>query len=224
MMGSYYTSNMSFKAVLFDMDGVIVDNLPYHVEAWLLFCARNGIPLTREVFYKELNGMNSKDTFEWFYKKEMSRAEVEVLEEEKELLYRAFYAAHRKPAEGLVTFLQDLRSRGIRTALATSAGPGNIDFIVDGLGIRDQFDAIIGGAEVTKGKPDPEIYVKAAALVSVAPKDCWVIEDSLQGIASGLASGARVVGMTTSHTAEELSHTQVISPNFVDLFSKIVAL
>ncbi|MHA8074212.1 HAD family hydrolase [Aquirufa sp. HETE-40SA] len=215
---------MSLKAVLFDMDGVIVDNLPFHVEAWLLFCERNGIPLTREVFYKELNGMNSKDTFEWFYKKEMTRSEVEKLEEEKELLYRGFYAAHRKPAEGLVSFLQDLRSRGIKTALATSAGPGNIDFIVDGLGIRDQFDAIIGGAEVKKGKPDPEIYVKAASLVGVAPEDCWVIEDSLQGIASGLAAGARVVGITTSHTAEELAHTQVIASNFVGLYEKIAAL
>ena len=206
------------------MDGVIVDNLPYHVEAWLLFCERNDIPLTKEVFYQELNGMNSKDTFEWFYQKEMTRAEVEVLEEEKELLYRAVYAAHRKPAAGLLTFLNDLRSRGIKTALATSAGPGNIDFIVDGLGIRDQFDAIIGGAEVTKGKPDPEIYSKAAALVGVAPEDCWVIEDSLQGIASGLAAGARVVGITTSHTAQELAHTQLIAPNFIGLYDQIASL
>lgn len=212
---------MTFKAVLFDMDGVIVDNLPYHVEAWLLFCERNGIPLTKEVFYKELNGMNSRDTFEWFYKREMTRAEVEVLEEEKELLYREFYAQHRQPAKGLLTFLHELRSRGIKTALATSAGPGNIDFIVDGLGIRDQFDAIIGGAEVTKGKPDPEIYVKAAALVGVSPADCIVIEDSLQGIASGQAAGARVVGITTSHTAEELAHTDFCAPDFTDLYDQL---
>jgi HAD superfamily hydrolase (TIGR01509 family) len=168
--------------------------------------------------------MNSKDTFEWFYKREMNRSEIEVLEEEKELLYRAFYEEHRKPAKGLLEFLEELRSRGIKTALATSAGPGNIDFILDGIGIRDQFDAIIGGAEVTKGKPDPEIYVKAAALVGVAPEDCCVIEDSLQGIASGLASGARVIGITTSHTAEELAHTQVIASNFVGLYEKISAL
>jgi len=215
---------MSLKAVLFDMDGVIVDNLPYHVEAWLLFCERNGIPLTKEVFYKELNGMNSKDTFEWFYKKEMTRAEVEVLEEEKELLYREFYAEHRKPAKGLLTFLHDLRSRGIKTALATSAGPGNIDFIVDGLGIRDQFDAIIGGAEVTKGKPDPEIYIKAAALVGVSPADCIVIEDSLQGIASGQAAGAWVVGITTSHTADELVHTDFCASDFTDLYDQLTRL
>jgi beta-phosphoglucomutase family hydrolase len=212
------------KAVLFDMDGVVVDNLAYHVDAWLLFCERHHIPLTREVFYRELNGMNSKDTFEWFYKREMSRAEVEVLEEEKEILYRGFYQDHMKPAAGLLLFLQALRAAGIKTALATSAGPGNIDFIVDGLGIRDQFDAIIGGAEVRKGKPDPEIYLKAAALVGVDPADCWVIEDSLQGIAAGLNAGMRVVGITTSHTATELAHTHWVAADFVDLYENLQQL
>jgi beta-phosphoglucomutase len=212
------------KAVLFDMDGVVVDNLPYHVDAWLLFCERHHIPLTREVFYRELNGMNSKDTFEWFYQKEMTRAEVEVLEEEKEILYRGFYKDHMKPALGLLPFLKALRTHGIKTALATSAGPGNIDFIVDGLGIRDQFDAIIGGAEVRKGKPDPEIYLKAAAMVGVDPADCWVIEDSLQGIASGLNAGMQVVGITTSHSATELAHTQWIASDFVGLFENLQKL
>jgi beta-phosphoglucomutase family hydrolase len=211
------------KAVLFDMDGVVVDNLPYHVDAWLLFCERHGIPLTREVFYRELNGMNSKDTFEWFYKREMTREEVEVLEEEKEILYREFYRNHLKPANGLLVFLKLLRSNGIKTALATSAGPGNIDFIVDGLGIRDQFDAIVGGAEVKKGKPDPEIYLKAAAMVQVDPTDCWVIEDSLQGISSGLNAGMQVVGITTSHSALELAHTHLVASDFVDLFEKLQA-
>ena len=213
---------MNFQAVLFDMDGVVVDNLPYHVDAWLLFCERKNIPLTREVFYRELNGMNSKDTFEWFFQREMSRAEVEVLEEEKELIYREFYRDHIKPAPGLLEFLKRLRAQGIKTALATSAGPGNIDFIVDGLGIREQFDAIIGGAEVQKGKPDPEIYLKAADLVGINPSSCWVIEDSLQGIAAGQAAGMRVVGISTSHTAAELAHTAVVRPDFVDLFETLV--
>jgi beta-phosphoglucomutase family hydrolase len=213
---------MNFQAVLFDMDGVVVDNLPYHVDAWLLFCERKGIPLTREIFYRELNGMNSKDTFEWFYKREMTRAEVEVLEEEKELIYRDFYREHIKPANGLLVFLEKLRAHGIKTALATSAGPGNIDFIVDGLGIRDQFDAIIGGAEVQKGKPDPEIYVRAASLVGVEPAACWVIEDSLQGIAAGQAAGMRVVGISTSHTPEELAHTNVVRADFTNLFDILV--
>ena len=214
---------MKFKGVLFDMDGVLVDNLPYHVDAWLLFCERHAIPLTREIFYRELNGMNSKDTFDWLYKREMSAAEMGLLEEEKEISYRDFYREHMKPAVGLLDFIHQLKAAGIKIALATSAGPGNIDFTIDGLGIRDQFDAIIGGAEVIHGKPNPEIYVKAAALLGLDPRDCWVIEDSLQGIASGQAAGAKVVGITTSHTQQELAHTQLQAANFSGLLSTLNA-
>ncbi|MHA8098331.1 HAD family hydrolase [Aquirufa aurantiipilula] len=212
---------MPIEAVLLDMDGVVVDNLPYHVDAWLLFCEQHGIPLTREVFYRELNGMNSKDTFEWFYGREMSRKEIEHLEEKKEAIYRNFYADHRVAAPGLIAFLTELQEQGIACALATSAGQGNIDFIVDGLGIRHFFQAIVGGAEVKKGKPDPEIYMKAADLLGVNYAQCWVVEDSLQGIQAGLSAGMQVVGITTSHTASELAHTQIQAPNFEGLLGLI---
>lgn len=212
---------MPIEAVLLDMDGVVVDNLPYHVDAWLLFCEQHGIPLTREVFYRELNGMNSKDTFEWFYGREMSREEIEHLEEKKEAIYRNFYADHRVAAPGLIAFLTELQEQGIACALATSAGQGNIDFIVDGLGIRHFFQAIVGGAEVKKGKPDPEIYMKAADLLGANYAQCWVVEDSLQGIQAGLSAGMQVVGITTSHTASELAHTQIQAPNFEGLLGLI---
>ncbi len=213
---------MKIEAILFDMDGVVVDNLPYHVDAWLLFCEKNNIPLTKEIFYKELNGMNSKDTFEWFFKRSMSKDEILPLEEEKELIYRAFYKPHLTPAPGLVAFLTRMKSQGIKTALATSAGPGNIDFTIDGIGLRDQFDVIVGGAEVSKGKPDPEIYLLAAEKLQVNPANCWVIEDSMQGIKSGQAAGCKVVGITTSHTKEELSHTNLQSKDFVGLAEKLL--
>ena len=212
---------MGQRAVLFDMDGVVIDNLPYHVDAWLLYCERHCIHLTREIFYKDLNGLNSKDTFEWLLKREITREEIIEMEEEKEEIYRGFYKPFLSPAPGLMDFLALLKANGIKTALGTSAGPGNIDFILDGLGIRAEFDAVIGGAEVTKGKPDPEIYLRAAGLVHVSPEDCWVIEDSLQGIEAGLSAGMKVVGMTTSHSSQELSHTHITSPDFVDLFQKM---
>lgn len=209
------------KAVLFDMDGVVIDNLSYHVEAWLVFCERHGIYLTREIFYQDLNGLNAKDTFEWLFKRELGKVEIVEFEEEKELIYREFYAPFLTPALGLLAFINNVKSAGIKMALATSAGQGNINFVLDGLRIRDEFDAVIGGSEVNRGKPDPEIYLRAGGLVNVIPENCWVIEDSLQGIASGLSAGMKVVGITTSHTSEELSHTHVTSPNFVDLFEKI---
>lgn len=212
---------MKIEAILFDMDGVVVDNLPYHVDAWLLYCEKNKIPLTREIFYKDLNGMNSKDTFEWLYKRSFSKEEIATMEEQKEEIYRAFYAPHRKPAQGLVEFLSQIKSEGIKTALATSAGQGNIDFTIDGIGLRDQFEVIVGGGEVEKGKPDPEIYLKAAQKLGVNPVNCWVIEDSMQGIKSGQAAGCRVVGITTSHTAQELAHTDIQSKDFVGLYDTL---
>jgi HAD superfamily hydrolase (TIGR01509 family) len=186
-----------------------------------LYCERHGIHLTREIFYKDLNGLNSKDTFEWLLKRKISQEEINEFEEEKELIYRGFYKPFLAPAPGLMDFLTLLKAYGIKAALGTSAGPGNIDFILDGLGIRSNFDAVIGGAEVTKGKPNPEIYVRAAGMINVSPENCWVIEDSLQGIEAGLSAGMKVVGITTSHTSEELSHTHMTSPNFVDLFEKM---
>lgn len=212
---------MKIEAILFDMDGVVVDNLPYHVDAWLLYCEKNKIPLTREIFYKELNGMNSKDTFEWLYKRSFAKDEIFEMEEEKEEIYRAFYRPHRKPAQGLIDFLSNIKSDGIKVALATSAGQGNIDFTLDGIGLRDQFDVIVGGGEVNKGKPDPEIYLKAAQKLGVNPVNCWVIEDSLQGIKSGQAAGCRVVGITTSHTTAELAHTDLQSKDFVGLYTTL---
>jgi len=141
---------MAQKAVLFDMDGVVIDNLPYHVDAWLLYCERHGIHLTREIFYKDLNGLNSKDTFEWLLKRKISQEEINEFEEEKELIYRGFYKPFLAPAPGLMDFLTLLKAYGIKAALGTSAGSRNIDFILDGLGIRSHFDAVIGGAEVKK--------------------------------------------------------------------------
>lgn len=206
---------------LFDMDGVVVDNLSFHVEAWLLFCQGKGIPLSRAVFFQTLNGMNSKDTFEWLYRRPMAADEIAELEEEKEAIYRGFYADHRQAAPGLMDFLASAKAKGIPMALATSAGAGNIDFILDGLGIRSYFQVIVGGHEVQKGKPDPEIYLKAAQKLGLNPSDCWVFEDSLQGIKSGQAAGCRVVGITTTHDEKELSHTQIQSPNFINLLDKI---
>ena len=114
---------MGQRAVLFDMDGVVIDNLPYHVDAWLLYCERHGIHLTREIFYKDLNGLNSKDTFEWLLKREITREEIIEMEEEKEEIYRGFYKPFLSPAPGLMDFLSILKSNGIKTALGTSAGP-----------------------------------------------------------------------------------------------------
>ncbi len=212
---------MKIKGILFDMDGVVVDNLPYHVDAWMVFCERHGFKLSREIFFNEMNGLNAQSSFEYLFKKTLSKQEVSVLEEEKEEIYRDYYRPYLQPAEGLLDFIDEAKRNGLKIALATSAGQGNIDFTIDGLGIRHKFDAIIGGHQVENGKPDPEIYLKAAAMIGLAPQECVVIEDSIQGMEAGYAAGAKVIGITTTHQAEDLTKTFFQSKNFINLFEKI---
>jgi beta-phosphoglucomutase len=106
---------------------------------------------------------------------------------------------------GLETFLTSLRQAGIRIALATAADRGNIDFTLDALGIRDHFDVIVGAEEVSKGKPDPEVFLLSARKLGVEPDACAAFEDSNPGIRAALAAGMRVVGIATTHTNDELS-------------------
>jgi beta-phosphoglucomutase family hydrolase len=204
-------------AFIFDMDGVLVDNLEYHVIAWLEFCAKKNIPLTREEFFQNLNGKNAQDTMNYFFKREVEPELAHTLNEEKEVIYKEIYRPHVKPAEGLVTLLESLKAKGVKLAVGTSAPQGNIDFTLDNAGIRHYFDEIVDSSMVTNGKPAPDIYLKAAEKLGVAIDNCIVAEDAMQGIQAGLSAGMKVIGITTSHTAEELAHTHLQAPNFTGI-------
>ena len=105
----------------------------------------------------------------------------------------------------------------VPVVLATSAPRGNIDFVLDGLRLRPRFTDVVTAADVQRGKPDPEIYLLAAQRVGAAPARSIVVEDSLAGVASGLAAGCRVVGLTTTHAAEELVGCALTAPDFRDI-------
>lgn len=204
-------------AMIFDMDGVLVDNLEYHVVAWLGFCEKYNIPLTREEFFQNLNGKNAQDTINYFFKREVESGEAERLNEEKELIYREQYAAHIEPAKGLITLLESLKEKGVKLAVGTSASKNNIDFTLDSTGIRHYFDEIVDASMVKHGKPAPDIYIKAADLLGVSIDNSIVAEDAMQGIQAGLSANMKVIGITTSHTAEELAHTHLQAPDFSNI-------
>ncbi len=208
---------MNEIAVIFDMDGVLVDNLKYHVTAWLKFCENHGISLTEDDFYKNLNGKNSRDSFLYIFKKTISQSDVEKFTDEKESLYRSLYLPFIKPAEGLIDFLKELKSNDVKIAIGTSAIQKNIDFTLNNTKIRDYFDAIVHAEMVTHGKPAPDIYLKAAEILNLSAKSCIVFEDALLGIEAGQKAGMKVVGVTTSHTVEELKHTDMQIPDFKGL-------
>ncbi len=191
------------KAFIFDMDGVIVDNIPYHIEAYKVFLKQFGKDITTEYFQTHLNGRTIQELV-MELKPDASKAEIMRLSEEKEQIYRDLYASHLIAIPGLKKFLEQTKADGIKMAVATSAITANADFTLDGLGIRHYFDAVVDSTMVIKGKPDPQIYLKAADLLNISPSECVVFEDALAGIKSAKAAGMDVVGLYTSLTKEEL--------------------
>ncbi|GAB3895362.1 HAD family hydrolase [Spirosoma agri] len=193
------------KAVIFDMDGVIVDTNPHHRIAWREYYQRYGKTLSDSDFIQYVSGKHNTDIVaHLFADRTLSAEESARLAHEKEALFRELYQHDITPVAGIVDFLKALKAAGIRTAVATSAPAENLDFIIDALNIRSYFDALLNESMVNHPKPDPEIYEKAMAQLGVEPSDCVVFEDSMTGIQAGKASGARVVGLATTETPDEL--------------------
>lgn len=212
-------------AILLDMDGVVVDNIQYHREAWKQFCKKYAFAFSDELFANFINGRVSKDIMEYFFGQALTQAEIDRYTEEKKSIYRALYRPYLQPTKGLMAFLQALQQQGVRFGLGSSAPDENVNFILDGLGIRPYLDAIVNASMVSKGKPDPEIYLKAADQLEVNPSSCIVIEDALSGIKAGKNAGMKVIGMATTHDREALKQADLVVPDFTPLnFSTLQSL
>lgn len=194
-------------AALFDMDGVLVDNTNFHINAWLQFSQRHGRPITKDQYLENINGRVSADAMAYVFGRTVSDNELVTLTEEKEGIYREIYGPHLQPAPGLLPFLDALRASNVRLAVGTSAPVSNVLFTLDGLPLRPYFDAIVDASMIRRGKPDPEIYLIAAERVGIDPARCVVFEDAFAGIEAGLRAGMAVVALATTHTRDELTGT-----------------
>lgn len=204
-------------AILFDMDGVIIDSNPAHKIALRQFCKQHGHDLTDEQLRLKIYGRTNKDWIPNLFGGNLSAEVISQYGEEKEAMFREIYKSDIKPVDGLMDFLEEMNNHHVPMAIATSAPRSNVDFTLEHTHTGKYFKAILDEAFVTRGKPDPEIYVKTAAALGFDPKDCVVIEDSLSGIQAGKSAGCRVIGITTTHTPEELSHTDLVIPDFRNL-------
>lgn len=210
-------NNNTFKAAIFDMDGVIIDNHIYHVKSWAEFCKKNSIAFDENTFRTKYFGKNTRDTFNGLLGYSLTDEEINAMGEEKEKIYREMYKDYITPVDGLIPFLNSLKKAEIKTAVATSAPTSNLNFTLDALNIRHLFDVVVDASGVAKGKPDPEIYLKAANLLNLTPSDCIVFEDSVSGIKSGQGAGMKVIALATTHTPDELPITSLMIKDFLEI-------
>ncbi|MBN2175571.1 MAG: HAD family phosphatase [Bacteroidales bacterium] len=203
-------------AAIFDMDGVIVDNYKYHQQAWKIFCERHQINFESS-FKSKIFGSNNKDHLEAFFNRSLTGSEIKKFENEKEEIYRDLYGPVMQPVGGLIPFLVELNQNKVEMALATSSPSINVEFVLTETGTKKYFNTIVDASMVNKGKPDPEIYLMTAGLLTISPDKCIVFEDSLLGIESAKSAGMKVIGIATTHKKEELSNVDLALDNFENL-------
>jgi beta-phosphoglucomutase family hydrolase len=205
-------------ACIFDMDGTLIDNTPFHFMSWqALFRKYHKGELSRHAYYTEISGVPIIETLKRIFGTGHDEAYLKELLREKEEFYRQEYWPHLVAIKGLENFLTELKDDGVKMAMATSATVEDIDFILNKIPIRGDFNEIVNSSMVKKPKPHPQIFLKAAELLNIPPERCVVFEDSLAGIKAANAAGMKVVGITTGHPASDLYPVDLVIDDYTSL-------
>jgi len=186
------------RAVVFDIDGTLVDNMAIHTEAFAEFSVRHGLPPLTIADRERLDGRANSEIFSILFGRQLPKEEWRAHEHEKEGLYRELSRGRLKPMAGLLTFLERLSAERTPVALATSAPAPNVAHTLAEIGMTDRFAIIVRADQVGRGKPAPDVFLEAARQLDIPPGECLAFEDAPMGIAAAHAAGMPVVGLTTS--------------------------
>lgn len=201
---------------VFDLDGVLIDSHDQHQRSWFLLAEEEGLPLTPAQFKVSFGMRNDQvipEVFGWAEPGDAGR--IRALGDRKEALYRELLRAEGlEPLPGVIGLLETLREAGVPRAVGSSTSRLNIETCLSLAGLEAYFGDCWSGAEdVSRGKPDPEIFLSAAARIGRQPVACFVVEDAHVGVEAGRRAGMKVIAVTTTHPAE--SFTGDASPDRV---------
>lgn len=191
-------NTQKYKAFLFDLNGTMIHDMPYHVSAWHKVIQSLGGTLTSEAMKQECYGKGEEMLERIFPGKYTVQERIEI-SEAKEAKYRADFLPDLKLIEGLDQLLEHAFQNQIKLAIGSAANNLNIDFVVDNLKIRDYMQKIISGEMVKSSKPDPETFIQCATSLNVPPTQCLVFEDTPKGVACAENAGMDVIVLTTTH-------------------------
>lgn len=208
---------MRLGGVIFDLNGTLVDDIGYHFEAWRELASSFGRPAD-DATLQSLNGLKNEDILPRLLGRSVSPPELEELASRKEQRYRALFRPHLAPVRGADEWIARVEAAGVPIALASSAPPGNRNMVLDGLQWRARFRAIVE-AEHLPGKPAPDVFFEAARRLDVAPAECLVFEDAVNGVRAAVTAGMAVVGITTTVPAASLlaAGARYVAPDFASL-------
>ena len=208
----------SRAAFIFDIDGTIIDSMPFHARSWDVFAERHGLAPMERGFFHRTAGRTAVELM-----RDMLGArpddELRALVREKESIYRELFAAQFREIPGFVAFARAAKSCGVRVACATAGDPENIAFALAHLGMSDFFHAAVGAHDVARGKPHPDLFLLAANRIGVPATDCVVFEDAPLGIEAAQRAGMHAVAITSTVGGDDLAgpHVVACAPDFTQL-------
>jgi HAD superfamily hydrolase (TIGR01509 family) len=192
------------RAVIFDMDGVLLDSGAHHREAWRALLNELGVPPVQPEFWRLTIGRPSVEAVPLLLGRATPWPEAQRLAERKQDHYRRLARGGPPPVRGVVAFIDTLAARSVPCAVATSASRFDADRLLGRTGLRDRFGIVVTAEDVRRGKPDPEVYLRAADGLGLSPAHCLVFEDAVVGVQAARSAGMRVIGVSTAHTETEL--------------------
>jgi beta-phosphoglucomutase family hydrolase len=191
--------------VIFDMDGVLVDSGEHHRAAWRALLDEVGAAVTSPEWWRLTIGRPAHEAAALLLGGTLSSGEAMRLARRKRDFYRHLARQGAAAVPGATAFVGSVARRGIACAVATSASRHDAQHVLESLGLAGHFRAVVTADDVVRGKPDPEVYLKAAEEIGIAPAACLVFEDAVVGVQAARRAGMRVIGVTTAHSGDELS-------------------
>ncbi len=205
-------------AVIFDMDGVLIDSYHAHYNSWLTMTEPEGFEFTEAEFARTF-GRTSREIIALLWGEgRLSDRQIAALDDKKEAAFREILAADFPPMPGVHKLLRDLHEAGFALGVGSSGPPENVDMVIDRLDARAMFGAVVNALDVTRGKPDPQVFLIAAERLGVPPARCTVVEDAPAGIEAAKAARMSVVGLaSTGRTREALADADLVIDSLAEL-------
>jgi beta-phosphoglucomutase len=208
-------------AVIFDMDGVLVDSYAPHFESWRRLYGELGIEYSEAAFAADF-GQTSRDILRRRLLGELTEARFREIDDRKESYYRDIIREHFPAMDGADELVQALAAGGFRMAVGSSGPPENVQLAIQKLPSGRLIAATVTGADVTRGKPDPQVFLMAAERLGVPPKSCAVIEDAIHGVEAAKRAGMTAIALTGTSTRAELTAADLVVDSLRELSPTLV--
>ncbi|MDF7814523.1 HAD family phosphatase [Hymenobacter sp. YC55] len=209
--------NAAPYALIFDMDGVLIDNTAYQARAFQLLFRDLGLTTNARRLLERQNGMPATKILETVFASDVPKKKLSTYADQREFLYRTIYWDKRKEVDGLTEFLKAARAAGFKIGLGTGSGLDTIGYIIDHLQLRQYFDVVITKDDVDKGKPHADTYVLTARELGVPPERCVVFEDAIVGEQAAYKAGMRCIGLSTSVKPDKFQSPMAVIKDFTKL-------